>query len=83
MIPIPTEKVLLRVIVMAPTEDLWISNGTEAREAGDLFVTDVATLAEMWYIGIDVVETGGWRVYHPDGTWHRVDKKGVRIDDKA
>ena len=69
----------LGVDVMAPTEEMWISDGDpeiSRRPAGDLFLTNIATLAEMWYSGIDVQETGSWRLFHPNGTWVTVGKDG-------
>ena len=67
----------LGVDVIAPSEALWISDGNGTRSAGELFITNIATLAEMWYNGIDVKETGVWRVFMPDGSFRDFDRIGM------
>lgn len=45
--------------VLAPTEDLWID------DFGGLFVSNNDILAEMWYNGDKVKETGKWKKFFP------------------
>ncbi|MDO4490721.1 MAG: hypothetical protein Q4B85_06625, partial [Lachnospiraceae bacterium] len=47
--------------VIAATETLWTN------EKGELFISDSDILAEMWYNGIEVKETGYWRKFRPIG----------------
>ena len=49
----------LHVNVLAPTEVLWTN------ENGDLFISDSEVLAEMWYDGEKVNQTGNWRLFKP------------------
>ena len=73
----------LHVSVLAPTEVLWVSDGQNGkRPMGEIFVTNIESLAYLWYDGIDVRATGEWRKYNPDGTWETTDEKGVRKDDQ-
>ena len=60
----------LHVNVMAPTEDLWVD------EDGNMFITDIDDLAQIWYIDKDIKPTGYWRLFYPDGHWKKVDVNG-------
>ena len=46
--------------VIAPTETLWTN------EDGELFVTNSRHLAEMWYDGVKVNQSGRWKVFVPE-----------------
>lgn len=50
----------LGVRVMAPSETLWTRD-----QDGELFISNIEILAEMWYNGIDVEATGSWRIFEP------------------
>lgn len=47
----------LGVKVMAPTEDVWID------DTGEMFISDNTVLADLWYDGYEVKETGRWRTF--------------------
>lgn len=64
----------LGVRVMAPSEALWTSDKSD--RIGDLFVSDIESLANLWYDGIAVKQSGHWRLFFPDGTWRIVDENG-------
>lgn len=49
----------LNVIVKAPTEALFIDDN------GRTFISDNDALAEMWYNGIEVKDTGSWIYFKP------------------
>ena len=49
----------LGVKILAPSEKLWIN------ENGDLFISNSKPLAEMWYAGEKVYETGKWVLFEP------------------
>lgn len=54
----------LNVIVLAPTEILWVG------EDGDLFISNNEILMDLWYnnnhINTDIKSTGEWKKYSPD-----------------
>lgn len=54
----------LGVKVMAPSEDLWVS------ENGEMFISNNSILADMWYnggkINADIKATGEWRIFSPN-----------------
>lgn len=56
----------MNVNVLAPTEDIWVNS------YGKLFISDNSYLADMWYTGKGVNETGKWRLFKP--------QKGVAHD---
>lgn len=46
--------------ILAPTEIISL------KENGEMFISDNDILAEMWYSGIDVKETGYWKRFKPE-----------------
>ena len=69
----------LHVSVVAPSEMLWVGSEVSVRGAGSLFVSDIDSLAYLWYNGVDVKESGVWRKFKPDGTCEKFDFVGVSI----
>ena len=67
----------LGVTVLAPTEVLWISDGEKnKRPEGEIFVSNIDSLAYLWYDRVDVKPTGRWIKFNPDGTWSESDERG-------
>ena len=50
---------IMGVEVMAPTEAIWVNS------YGEVFISDYDVLAQMWYEGKNVNETGSWRKFFP------------------
>lgn len=50
---------ILGVKVLAPTEAIWLN------VYGELFISDYEALADMWFDGESVNETGTWREFLP------------------
>ena len=50
---------ILGVKVLAPTEAIWVNS------YGEVFISDYDALAQMWYEGKKVNETGTWREFFP------------------
>lgn len=50
---------IMGVKVLAPTEAIWINS------YGKIFISDYDVLAQMWYEGKEVNETGTWREFLP------------------
>lgn len=50
---------IMGVTVLAPTEAIWVNS------YGEIFISDYDVLAQMWYEGKNVNETGNWRKFFP------------------
>ena len=50
---------ILQVEVLAPTEAIWVNS------YGEIFISNYDVLAQMWYEGKNINDTGIWKKFYP------------------